>query len=149
MSIVELFLLAICKTLRETKRLAYTMPVIKIIMKRFSSEGKIYRFITRLVIPHIRGIKLDTFGREAMRVSLLNNHRVEYIEKLIKDGEEVQQKDKFEFKSPRSKIQGYLVPGFKAIFQKKRKEEPALDLMRHGTAIRHTKMYASRKEYDF
>ena len=90
MSIVELFLLAICKTLREMKK-KYE-KVLEILEKRYTNEGKISRFIMRSIVSSVREQHSKSTLKANVRVSLLANKPLAYNEKKLPDCSEIVRK---------------------------------------------------------
>lgn len=87
MSVVELFLLAICKTLKDMNK-SYR-KITKLLKKRFNAEGKISRFVVRSLISAIRQFQNKELLKNRVRVSLLINKPLTLNEKRLPDCSEI------------------------------------------------------------
>ena len=92
MSIVELFLLAICKTLKEMGK--RYKKVLEVLEKRYSHEGKIYRFIMKSIVLPAREYNGKSVIKTNVRVSLLANKPLAYNEKKLPDCSEIAREKK-------------------------------------------------------
>jgi hypothetical protein len=142
MSIVELFMvtskkLAICKTLKELGR--SRKQIIKLLNKRFDSEGKIYRFVVRSLIDVVRKQLTKSELRTNVRVSLLANIQPETKNQFFKRTSIFIAKKKKTLTRPQAFI-AFFVPSSTKIFEKPRKIGET-GRKRYTSILRHASIF--------
>ena len=144
MSVFELFLvfsnqLAICKTLMELGR--SLKPVMKILNKRFDSEGKIFRFVVRSLINVVREQMNKAQLRTDVRVSLLANIPTVSKNRWVRRTSVFITRNKRRPPSPLTFI-AFFVPFSTKIFEKQRKNVDT-GRRRYTSILRHASMFGS------
>lgn len=111
LSVVELFLLAISRTVKERIENYDRSIILNMLKRRFSPESKLIRFILRGIDRN----KSQSKTLEQIRVNYLKPNRSEKLKKNphVTEG-------RMELKRKRTNLMSILTPSIKSLFKKKK-----------------------------
>jgi hypothetical protein len=136
LSVTELFLvlyiqLGIYKTLKQMENTAGMNRIVLILNKRFSFDGKLYRFIKLVVMPLVQGDKyIKKEVKDKIRVNLLIGNKIKKLSQII--GREEQKEDKLIYKTKKTVLDSMTIPSCSSLFKKKKYYDPFLAVLRKG-----------------
>jgi hypothetical protein len=138
-SIHELFLvkttqLAIYKTLKQMENAPGVDVIVKILNKRFSFSGKLYRFIRFIIMPLICG---DSYTRrelkDRIRINLLVGNKLKVLNAIINQIED--EDNRFKASTKKTVLESMIVPSCKSIFRKSRASDNFLAALRKKAIV--------------
>ncbi|OMJ67004.1 hypothetical protein SteCoe_35962 [Stentor coeruleus] len=128
-SMNELLLLAIYKTLKQMENAVGMNKIVTILNKRFTFSGKLYRFIRFIVMPIISG---DSYTRKELkdkiRVNLLIGNKLNVLATIMNRVEN--EDDKLKAKTKKTVFESMIIPSVKSIFKKSKTNDPFLAMLR-------------------